>query len=129
MVNSLSKTHITFTHPCTITHQEINLLRHCQLLKEKTKTKQKNKWRQMLTSHTYISAHCSQRKQTWRNHNPIRLYQLDWIRPDVLTGWFCDYVQRQWQDHGKPGLGDVKIWRISVYCEHWEQCREIITNS
>lgn len=39
MVNSLSKTHITFTHPYTITHQEINLLRHCQLLKGKKQMK------------------------------------------------------------------------------------------
>lgn len=117
MVNSLKKqAHFTFTHLCTITHHEVILLRQTLPIAWGGE----DKWRQMLTPHTYTSAHYSQQKQTSRNHNPARLNQLDWIRPDTLTGWFCDYVQRQWLDHGKPGLGEVKIWRISVYCEHWE---------
>lgn len=117
MVNSLSKRNTFHFHSSLYNHTtRTNLFdTHCQLLKG-----QKDKWRQMLTPHTYISAHCSQQKQTSRNHNPVRLDQLNWVRPDTLTGCFCDYVQRQWLDHGKPGLSDVNIWRISVYCEHLE---------
>lgn len=117
MVNSLSKKkHISLSLISVQSHikKSISSDRHCQLLGKKDKR------RQMSTTHTYISAHCSQQKQTSRNHNPFRLNQFNWVRPDTLTGCSCDYVQRQWLDHGKPGLGDVNIWRISVYCEHLE---------